>query len=367
MKQKNLIIFIPSIEGGGVERNLFEISNYLSNKINHIKVITADFHFEKKFNKKIELISINKKIIPKFGRFIKYIVCLILLFIEIIKNKNNLVFSFQANFYCTLLCKILGTKIIIRSNSSPSGWSNNSIKIKIFKFLFKLPDLIIVNSINFKKEIKKKFNVNSIFIYNPVNSKKIKKLSHKKITFNFFRKNTLNIINVGRLVDQKDQMTLLKALNSIKKKIKFKLLIIGNGQLKNFLINYIKSNNLQNSIKIIKFKKNPFPYYKKSNLLILSSKFEGLPNVLIEALILDKHVISSDCPTGPSEILDNGKGGTLFRIGDFVSLGKKILLFKKRLKLNNSKLSYAKKRLDRFNHKKNLAKYLAVIKLQLLE
>ena len=89
--------------------------------------------------------------------------------------------------------------------------------------------------------------------------------------------------------------------------------------------------------------------------------------VLIEALILDKHVISSDCPTGPSEILDNGKGGTLFRIGDFVSLGKKILLFKKRLKLNNSKLSYAKKRLDRFNHKKNLAKYLAVIKLQLLE
>ena len=110
MKQKKLIIFIPSIEGGGVERNLFEISNYLSNKINYIKVITADFHFEKKFNKKIELISINKKIIPKFGRFIKYIVCLILLFIEIIKNKNNLVLSFQANFYCALLCKILRTK-----------------------------------------------------------------------------------------------------------------------------------------------------------------------------------------------------------------------------------------------------------------
>ena len=62
------------------------------------------------------------------------------------------------------------------------------------------------------------------------------------------------------------------------------------------------------------FKKNPYPYLKRSEVLILSSLFEGLPNVLLESLSLKKFVISSDCPTGPKEILDYGKNGLLFKM-----------------------------------------------------
>ena len=65
----------------------------------------------------------------------------------------------------------------------------------------------------------------------------------------------------------------------------------------------------------------------KSDILILTSRTEGLPNVLIEALALKKFVISSDCPTGPREILDNEKGGFLFKVGDYESLSKKITQF----------------------------------------
>ena len=142
----------------------------------------------------------------------------------------------------------------------------------------------------------------------------------------------LRIINIGRLTDQKDQITLLKSINLLKHKIKVKLLILGSGIEQNNLKNYIKENNLGNHVKIKTFIDNPYPYILKSDLFILSSKYEGLPNVLLEAAVLKKFIISSNCPTGPKEILLNGKGGYLFRIGDYRKLSKLILLFSKKKK-----------------------------------
>ena len=107
--------------------------------------------------------------------------------------------------------------------------------------------------------------------------------------------------------------------------------------------------------------KNPFPYLKKSDVLILSSKYEGLPNVLLESLSIKKPVISSDCPTGPKEILDNGLGGLLFKTGNVNDLIKKIFFFQKNLNKCKKKALYGHKRLSRFNSKKNLNKYVKLI------
>ena len=84
----------------------------------------------------------------------------------------------------------------------------------------------------FKSELKNKLNINAECIYNPLNYKEIKKLSKKKIEKWSFKKNSLKIINVGRLVDQKDQITILKAINYIKNKVNISLLIIGEGKKK---------------------------------------------------------------------------------------------------------------------------------------
>ena len=87
-------------------------------------------------------------------------------------NKNISVFSFQANIYALILCKLFNVRIIVRSNSSPLGWTKNRIKTFIFKIFFKLADKIIVNSLEFKHQFDKKFNVNSLLIYNPLNKEK---------------------------------------------------------------------------------------------------------------------------------------------------------------------------------------------------
>ena len=363
MHHNKLVIFMPSIEGGGVEKNLFIIGNFLGRKIKNTILITADKKFNSKF-KNITLINPKTKTKSDSSRKWKYLLCLIELIKLIIHNKQITVFAFQANFYCAIICKIFfNIKLITRSNSSPTGWSQNFLKKKIFSYLFKKIDQVIVNSQEFKYEIKKKFNSGSICIYNPLNKKEIKKLSEEKISLNFYRKsNELKIINVGRYVDQKDQITILKALNLIKHQVKFRALIIGRGILKNDLASYIKLNKLTDCVKLITFQENPFKFIKMADVFILSSKYEGLPNVLLESLVLGKYIISTNCPTGPNEILSGGKGGDLYNIQDYKSLAQKIVNFNNNKKKCFTKVKFAQSQLLRFDYRNNLNNYLKIVK-----
>ena len=362
MKKKELIIFMPSIEGGGVEKNLFIISNYLSSKIKNISIITTGRKYRGNF-KKINFVTPKSLFWQNTSRRIKYFICLLILSSILSKSKNYVVFAFQANLYCTLVCKFFGIKIIVRSNSSPSGWSKNFIKKYLYKKILGYSDKIIVNSIDFKKQFKDFFSVKADCIYNPLNKKEIIRKSRVKFKLNFFnnKDNCLKIINVARFTDQKDHYTLMKSLNLLKKKINFKALIIGKGANKQKIINYINGNNLNKKIKLLKFQSNPYKYINSSDIFILSSKFEGLPNVLLEAMVLKKFIISTNCPTGPKEILVNGKGGELVPVGDYKAISKKILFFKKNKKKLEKKIIFSYKSLHRFDYKKNLDKYLNIV------
>ena len=101
---------------------------------------------------------------------------------------------------------------------------------------------------------------------------------------------------------------------------------------------------------------------KQSDFLILSSKYEGLPNVLLEGIVLNKLIISSDCPTGPKEILSKGKGGYLFKIGDYNELSNKIIYYYKNKSKINSMLKFSKKNIKRFDYDINLNKYYNLVK-----
>ena len=355
--KKKIIFFMPSFEGGGVEKNIIIITNYFIKKNPSISIITASKNVRKKINRKINFISPVSNFWDKFGRIPKYLICIFLLFNEYRKDKNFNVFCFQGNIICIIFCKIFQIKVVIRPNSSPTGWSNNLFKKILFSKIFSWSNLIIVNSFQFKLEMKKKFNINSKCIYNPLNTQEIIKLSKKKIRFKFFNNNSINLISIGRLVDQKDHITLLKAINDIKNKLKVKLLIIGEGDQKINLLSYIKENNLEKIVKIKNRMENPFPYIAKSEIMILTSKFEGLPNILLEGLALKKFIISSNCSTGPNEILDSGKGGFLFKVGSFKDLGKKIIIYKNQKKKCEKIKKFAYKRIDRFDLEKNLLKY----------
>jgi len=361
MKEKKLLIFMPSVEGGGVEKNFFLIVNYLSKKFSNITIITAHKSIRKKLNKKINLIAPDSNIWITSSRYPKYFICLIYLTLFLLRNKFTLVFAFQANSYASLIAKIFRKNIITRSNSSSEGWSKNYFKKTLYKIFFKLPDQVIVNSFQFKNELDAKFGINSHVIYNPLNKNEIIKKSKEKIKLDFFKGSFIKIITVGRLVDQKDHLTMLKAINLIKDR-NIKLLIIGSGQNKLKLKNYIKNNKLSSKVKIISFKKNPYKYIALSDIFLFSSIFEGLPNVLLEAQCLKKFIISTDCPTGPKEILLNGKVGEIVPMLNYKRMSKKIISYKKTKKIVTKKILLGYKNLSRFDYNYNMDKYLKVIK-----
>jgi glycosyltransferase involved in cell wall biosynthesis len=209
--------------------------------------------------------------------------------------------------------------------------------------------------------MKDELNIDTQCIYNPLDSHLIKKNSKKKIKINFFQKKTLNLINIGRLTCQKDQITILKAINLIKNLIDLRLLIIGKGSELFNLNKFIVDHDLKKIAKCIGYRSNPYPYIKKSDIFILSSLYEGLPNVLLEAIFLKKFIISTNCPTGPYEIIKKNKYGKLFPIGDYYALSQIILEYKKYYK-NKTILNNAFQSLERFDFKKNCKKYFQSIK-----
>ena len=351
---------MPSIEGGGVEKNLFIVTNYLAARIKNLSLISISKKYKKKFHKSVNFVTLSSNFWDNLGRKIKYILSIFLLIKLFLKDRNVVVLAFQANIYCILICKIFFVKIITRSNTAPIGWSKNFIKKFLFKFFLNLSDEIIVNSLEFKKDLKKELNLKSVCIYNPLNFSEIVKKSKSK-SKKIFKHGKLKIINIGRFTEQKDQITLLRALNIIKKKINFEMIIVGRGVLKEKLLNFIKLNNLSGNVKIINFVENPFPLIKQSDLFILSSKYEGLPNVLLETLALKKFIISSDCRTGPKEILLNGKGGLLFKIGNYHQLANQIIYFNNHKRNCKKLLKKSTKALNRFDYKINLKKYYQLI------
>ncbi len=364
MIKKNLIIFMPFIGGGGVEKNLFIISDYLCKKFKNIKVCTLSKDKKNKFNKKIKFLEPKNNFSSQLNIRLKYLVCLFILFKYLIRNKNSVVFSFQANIYCILICKILNIKIIVRSNSSPEGWYHNFFKKIIYKLIISKADDVIVNSEIFKKQMKEKFDINVKCIFNPLNFKEILKKSKSKNKKKFFKKhkNCLKLINLGRFTEQKDQITILKAAKILSKNINFQLLIFGRGVEEHKLKNFIYQNNLEKYVEIKNFTNNPYLAINESDVFILSSKYEGLPNVLLEAAVLKKYIISTNCPTGPSEILLNGKGGLFFKIGDYNDLAKKIIYLVKNKNILKKKKEYLFKNLKKYDLNKNLNMYYLLIK-----
>ena len=128
--------------------------------------------------------------------------------------------------------------------------------------------------------------------------------------------------------------------------------------LKKILNNEIIKLNLKKEIKLEGFKNNAEQYISKSDIFVLTSKFEGLPNVLIESQKYGVPIISSNCPTGPNEILLNGKLGELFPVGNYSALAKKLSNFYKNKKILLKKSIDAKKYLVRFDPVKNSKKIL---------
>jgi len=162
---------------------------------------------------------------------------------------------------------------------------------------------------------------------------------------------------------QKNFEGLIKSFYLFNKKYKdYKLIIAGDGPLRKKLEVLSKNLNIDKKVIFVGWKHNLDKYYKKSKIFILNSVYEGLGNVLIDAVNYNLPIITTNCKSGPSEIVDHGKGGFVIPINSEIKLYKKMIYVEKNYHIAKVKSLYAKKRINRFLYKKNSQKYLLFIK-----
>jgi glycosyltransferase involved in cell wall biosynthesis len=359
--KKHLIFFHPYSNIGGADNSLAKLISSLDYK-------KYEFTF----------ISLNKSILPKLLdkknkiKFIKLnstrtifslfkIRNIIKIILKKKKNIKNIVVSNQnfANIIIYFaLYKIKKIKIIfiernhldeLKFFNSLKDFFKKKIIFILIKFIYKKVDLVIGISKKLCIDLKKLTNANVKLIYNPAFDKNIIKKSNYFYPKIFNKKNKF-IINVGRFTKRKNQFFLIKAFEQVRKRSdNIKLILIGYGKELNKIKRYVDSNRIGKDIIIINRCLNPYPYIKNSDLFILTSKYEGFANVLVESVALNTPVISANCNSGPSEILLNGKGGDLYKPNSIIDLVKKINNFFNNPKILKFKTIVAKKSLYRFN------------------
>jgi glycosyltransferase involved in cell wall biosynthesis len=201
---------------------------------------------------------------------------------------------------------------------------------------------------------------NMSVIYNPVVTPELLAKAKEPIDHPWFALGEPPVIlGIGRLHQQKDFPTLIRAFALVRQKRSARLMLLGEGPDRDKLEALIKKLDLTNDIALPGFVHNPYAFMSKASVFVLSSLYEGLPTVLIEAIALGTKVISTDCPSGPAEILDSGRYGSLVPVGDIQALAETILTT-----LNKPVDAKAlKQRSQQFSYENAVNKYLELMKI----
>jgi len=163
-------------------------------------------------------------------------------------------------------------------------------------------------------------------IYNPVVTETLKENMQKPAEHKWLQNKTLPVVlAVGRLDAVKSYDVLIRAFKNVISQVEARLIILGEGDQRDMLASLVQELDLTDFVDMPGFTGNPYAYMKNADLLALSSKNEGLPTVIIEAMACGCPVVSTDCPVGPSEILQNGEYGTLVPVGDSEALGQAMI------------------------------------------
>ncbi len=368
--KKRILFIIPSLEiGGGAERVVSNLSAELSTLY---KVFILTFHNVKNhYSFKGYFFSLNEPLYSwrKIFRPVK-------MYRMIKKISPEVILSFMDHvnllsiFVDYLFHLDLPLIISIRGNPKMAYLKENRYINYLIKILYNLNRVnkIITVSREIKYILVNDYHINPKKIkpiYNAVELRQLEMIRDQEVSDHpeiFKNGSLIKFITIGRLSGEKGQIHLIKAFQEVKREVpNSKLIIIGEGPLKEKFNALIKEKNLQKDILLLGKKKNPYKYLSKSDIFVLSSIHEGFPMVLLEALACGLPIISTDCPTGPREILENDKYGLLVKVGDIDDLAKNMILLAQNPSLLKKYSTLSLERIQFFNQERIFKEWIEII------
>ncbi|MBE2914290.1 glycosyltransferase [Anoxybacillus flavithermus] len=332
MNRHRIALFLPSLRGGGAERVMVNLAKVFAKNNFQVDMVLAQAEgpYLSQISSDIRIVNLNaSRVALSLFPLAKYLR----------KNKPFALISAlnHANIIAILAAKasLSKTRIFVTEHSTLSRSllhpANFRTKLMPFfmKFFYPLADHVIAVSNGVADDLSKTLNIPRSkikVIYNPIITDDLFQKANEEVDHPWFKNKQYPVVlAVGRLTEAKDYPTLIKAFYHVRQQKEAKLVILGDGEKRSELLELIKDMGLEQDVDIIGFVQNPYAYMKRCSVFVLSSKWEGLPTVLVEALACGANVISTDCPSGPREILENGKYGRLVRVGDEKGLAKEIL------------------------------------------
>lgn len=330
MKQK-ILFFQGSIDMSGAIKSTLKVAAGLKNVLDSEVLIATgmiDNNIYDEIDKNLKLINFNKRLRYQLWD----------LFILLLKEKPNVVISsIPSSSFVAYLATVLSfskTKLIVIERTSPTievklhkSWVNR-LYTHLRKLVYPRSSAVVAVSKGVKEELVELINLDPSFvdvIYNPaITNEKLSK-GNEGVNHKWIGTKTPLIVGLGRLEAQKDFATLIHSFAKVQQEINSKLLIIGEGEEREALENLIYNLNLTDKVELAGFKSNPYPYLREADLFVLSSAWEGLPNVLLEAMAFGTSVVSTNCKSGPNEILENGALAPLVPVGDVDAMAAAIV------------------------------------------
>jgi glycosyltransferase involved in cell wall biosynthesis len=312
---KKILIFLPSLSGGGAERVIVNICR----NIDKTK-FTVYLTLSRKTGQYLDLLPPDIQIIDLHKPRLQDALFDIIKVIREIKPDAMLSTLTHHNIYLCML-KILfpKIKIIIRECNIPSIKLSPGVikRSRLLKWLYTVfihkADLIICQSNDMKDDLLVNFNVKEskiTVINNPVNADYIQQQSLEVPDF-VLPQDKKSLISAGRLCYQKGYDLLLKTFSQLPNRDDYVLVILGDGNLKPELLAQTESLGIERQVFIVGFVKNPYKYFARADFFISSSRFEGFPNAVIEALACGTPVIANIYPGGINEIINENNGSII--------------------------------------------------------
>lgn len=325
-KNRKVIVLLRDFSGGGAERSMINISNGLAAVGVPVTLVLFSDHgpFKKYVSGEVEIVSLDTAIlglnvfsaIPSMTSYLKQV------------RPHTIISTLEATTIVAFFSLLLFSgrtkpNLLIRVATTFSNDIRTKIRDKLIRFVYKNhKGMFVTNSNGGAEDLEKTLEISKErigVIYNGVDLDAVSDMA--KIPLNnprFFEPNCRYILNIGRLTQAKRQDILIRAFAKLDKakQSNLRLLILGEGPLREPLETLVNELDLEGRVLMPGFVENPYQYLNQASLFVLSSEYEGMPTVLIEALACGRPVVSTNCPAGPAEILENGRWGELVPVND---------------------------------------------------
>ena len=311
-----IAFFLPNLEVGGSEQVAVTLANEFSRRAIQVDMVLVNSSGElvQELLPDVNIINLNASAFRNsFFPLVNYL-----------KNHQpSALLSWMdfSNVFAVLAAKLvkLQPRVAIRIPTTLSRnikpFLKNLFARLLFHFTYPLADTIISVSAGAAKDLAQFACISQSriqVIYNPIISQELITKASQPLDDSWFLPGHLPVIlAVGRLDPAKDYPTLLKAFALVRHKKAANLLILGEGSARKKLEKMVAELRLTDSVRLPGLIMNPFPYMSHSDVFVLSSVWEGLPGTIIQAMACGCPIVSTDCPSGPSEILDGGRYGKL--------------------------------------------------------